>query len=395
MEKLKQTRAFRKIHNDIRNNQVVYDDLVVKINKLYYYLGMNFLDSKHSFCNPRYLFLSFMTVSFFYADIESAILADDMAEFFYNLTVLGFGALGLAKIYLYVFRRLDLKALTRKASSVFARHRNSPRQNEIMKDGLTLNLLIRKFLGIMYRSALAVVVSFGVIISVYSGERTLSFGFKFSFIDDSHWPGFIITYIYQTIAVSISASSMYLNDNIIVIIFMNSLSMFDCMISDLKELTKLSQSEKNSKNRRDIEHLMKSLIQQHQDLLEYLDLANDVFSWYFLMILFCLISAMSFQIITLVWSEELTVEIYNTKWYDLDDSTKKCLKLLLFMSQNTAQISYRFGAMNIDTYVNVIEIKCRVAEPVEAPPKTTVTSEELRQAKDYFAVGSVDPSGDS
>lgn len=137
-----------------------------------------------------------------------------------------------------------------------------------MIDSVAICTMLCKFFSIMYAGVFLCVSLFGLIMSLLNGEPQLSFGFQFSFIDTSGWTGFIFTYFYQITASAMVIVSSYCNDCLIVLVYVNALGMFDCIIVDVRELGRISQLEKNSENWRDGVDQMKEVIQKHQDVLE-------------------------------------------------------------------------------------------------------------------------------
>ncbi|XP_055538434.1 putative odorant receptor 83c [Wyeomyia smithii] len=382
MDLVKQTKIFRKIRATMSDPHMAYHDMLYRLNLWgIYALGMDVLDMNFSFVNPRFIFLLVIMTSFIYADLESSVLAPDIGGFAYNIAVLGFGLQGFAKFDAYIFRKKDMNSLIFKGSAILAKHRNTERLNRIMIESMSFNMMVWKFYKVLYVTVFIAMSSFGIMLTMYSGERQLSFGFQFSFIDVTHLVGFVATYVYQIVGVFMVVVSSYCNDNLIMIVFINAMSMFDCIISDLKELSKLSQLEKSPANQRAMTAQIKSLIKQHQDVLDYLNLSNEVFSLYFFMSLTVLTGAIAILMIALVWAhwypaiflsalasfqililcllgtlllmkeEEAIREVYNVTWYDLDIQNQHLLRLMLLMSQRVKEISFRFGVMNVETYL--------------------------------------------
>ncbi|XP_053686002.1 putative odorant receptor 83c [Sabethes cyaneus] len=382
MDLIKKTNTFRKIRVNITDPHKVYHDIMYNINQFgRKTLGMDMMNLDFSFVNPRFIFLLIIMTSFLYADLESSVLAEDLAGFAYNIAVLGFGLQGFAKFDAYIFRKKGMNTLIFKGSAILAEHRNTERLKQIMIDSMAFNKMILKFYTFLYVMVFVIMSAFGILISLYSGRMQLSCGFQFSFIDTTRLPGYVATYIYQTTGVFMVAVSSFCNDVLITVLFVNALAMFDCIISDLKELSKLSQLEKTPATRYAMSEQMKSLIKQHQYVLEYLNLSNKVFSLYFFMSLTCLTVAIAIMMIALVWAhwypgifmsavasfqililcllgtlllmkeDELVREVYNVTWYDLDIEEQNSLRLMLLMSQHFKEISYRFGAMNVETYL--------------------------------------------
>ncbi|XP_065073632.1 putative odorant receptor 83c [Ochlerotatus camptorhynchus] len=382
METLKRFKKFHALRSEVKDPHKTFEDIIVFLNGIARnWLGMDVTELDFSFVNPRYIFLLLIMSSFLYADVEAAILSGDVGGFAYNIAVLGFGLQGFAKFEAYVYRKEAMYTLIRKIYAFLAKNKENDRLNEILKNNVTVVLMMERFYIGLYGFVFVTMSIFGLITSLFTGERQLSFGFQFSFLDTSQWPGFVLTYIYQVIGVLMVVISSCCNDVLIVAVYVNALAMYDCIMSDLKELSKESQQKKSPTNLRIAEERMKSIITQHQDLLDFLNLSNEVFSSYFLMSLACMTGTIAVLLIALVWvrwysaivicfaasfqifslcllgtlllvkSEELIEQVYIITWYDLDLSVQQSLKLLLLMSQNIKEISYRFGVMNMETYV--------------------------------------------
>ncbi|XP_055527805.1 putative odorant receptor 83c [Wyeomyia smithii] len=382
MERVKETKIFCKIRDNMTDPHKVYCDLVMNLNSWgHYALGMNILDLNCSFVNPRYIFLLFIMVSFLYADLESSMLAADLEGFVFNIAMLGFGLQGFAKFDAYVYRKRDMYEVFHITTDILIKHKKTERLNRIMIDCMSFNTMLWTFYKVLYIVVFIVLCTFGTLLTVYSGELQLSFGFQFSFIDTTNKSGYVVTYLYQVTCIFMLVVSSYCNDMLLMVIYINALSMFDCIISDLKELTKLSKLEKTPANKCAMTDQIKSVIKQHKDVSDYLNQSNKVFSLYFFMSLTCLTAAIAVLMIVLVWAhwyaaiflsvltsfqilvlcllgtlllmkeEELIREVYNVTWYDLTIPDQHLLRLMLLMSQHAKGISYRFGVMNIETYV--------------------------------------------
>ncbi|XP_055619294.1 odorant receptor 49b-like [Toxorhynchites rutilus septentrionalis] len=382
METLKRLQIFRKTRATILDPQESYYAITSRMNRsCQVVLGMDLLTPGFSFVNPQFIFLLAIMTSFLYSDIESAILAEDIGGFIYNIAVFGFGLQGFAKFDAYLYRRPDYHKLLHLLGDFMGECNSNDRWKQKMIDSVAICIIFAKFYFGMYTLVFLGASMIGILMSLWSGELQLSFGFQFSFIDTSGFVGYIFTYLYQIIAVLEVVLSSFCNESLIVMVFVNAFGMCDCIISDLKELSKLSQLEKTPENRREAKEKMKLIIQKHQNVIVYLDLANTIFSTYFCMSLVAMTGTISILLIVLVWlrwypaiflasmasiqilnmcflgtllllkGEELEREIYVTTWYDLDVPVQQSLKLLLLASQNIKEISYRFGVMNMETYV--------------------------------------------
>ncbi|XP_019532759.2 odorant receptor 49b-like [Aedes albopictus] len=382
MDTLKRLKLFQKTRAEVKDPQAECDGIVLYLNTSgRKFLGMDVLSLDFSFVNPRYIFLLTMMISFLYADLEAAVLADDIGGFAYNIAVLGFGLQGFAKFDAYVYRKKFMHDLVWQCSAFLGKNKGHDRFSTFLVDNVAVIMIVSKFYYRLYGLVFFTCATFGILQSVMSGERLLSFGFQFSFLDTNNWVGFTLTYCYQVINSLMVVISSCCNDILIAIVYVNAMSMYDCIMSDLRELSKISEMEKTQDNKRLAEEQMKSIIQQHQHLMQFLDLSNDVYSSYFLMslasmtgtiavlltalvmvrwypaIVICF--AASFQIFTLsllgtlllIKGEELIQQVYDINWYNLDLPVQKSLKLLLLISQNNKEISYRFGVMNMETFV--------------------------------------------
>ncbi|EAT37286.2 AAEL010702-PA [Aedes aegypti] len=382
METVKKFKLIRDIRAEITDPQRTFDDMAHQLNSIAQkYLGMDTLHLEFSFVNRRFIFLLAIMSTFLYADVESAVLAGDVGEVAYNIAVLGFGLQGFAKFDAYVYRKESMHTLVWQISAFLNKKKMFDGLNEIVTANVAIMVLLKRFYIGLYGFVFVSMSSFGLISSLSSGERQLSFGFQFSFLDTSNWVGYLATYIYQMAGILMVAISSCCNDILIVVLYITAMGMFDCMMFDLRELSKLSQMEKSSANKRIAEERIKSVIQQHQEVLEFLELSNETFSLYFLMSLVCMTAAIAILLVALVWnrwyaglvicfaassqifalsllgtlllvkSEELIDEVYSITWYDMDLPVQRSLKLFLLMSQHVKEISYRFGVMNMETYV--------------------------------------------
>ncbi|XP_001652555.2 uncharacterized protein LOC5568767 isoform X2 [Aedes aegypti] len=382
METVKKFKLIRDIRAEITDPQKTYDDMMHQLNSVAQkYLGMDTLHLEFSFVNRRFIFLLAIMSTFLYADVESAVLAGDVGEVAYNIAVLGFGLQGFAKFDAYVYRKESMHTLVWQISAFLNKKKMFDGLNEIVTANVAIMVLLKRFYIGLYGFVFVSMSSLGLISSLSSGERQLSFGFQFSFLDTSNWVGYLATYIYQVAGILMVVISSCCNDILIVVLYITAMGMYDCMMFDLRELSKLSQMEKSSANKRIAEERIKSVIQQHQEVLEFLELSNETFSLYFLMSLVCMTTAIAILLVALVWnrwyaglvicfaassqifalsllgtlllvkSEELIDEVYSITWYDMDLPVQRSLKLFLLMSQHVKEISYRFGVMNMETYV--------------------------------------------
>ncbi|EAT41224.1 AAEL007110-PA [Aedes aegypti] len=382
METVKKFKLIRDIRAEITDPQKTYDDMMHQLNSVAQkYLGMDTLHLEFSFVNRRFIFLLAIMSTFLYADVESAVLAGDVGEVAYNIAVLGIGLQGFAKFDAYVYRKESMHTLVWQISAFLNKKKMFDGLNEIVTANVAIMVLLKRFYIGLYGFVFVSMSSLGLISSLSSGERQLSFGFQFSFLDTSNWVGYLATYIYQVAGILMVVISSCCNDILIVVLYITAMGMYDCMMFDLRELSKLSQMEKSSANKRIAEERIKSVIQQHQEVLEFLELSNETFSLYFLMSLVCMTAAIAILLVALVWnrwyaglvicfaassqifalsllgtlllvkSEELIDEVYSITWYDMDLPVQRSLKLFLLMSQHVKEISYRFGVMNMETYV--------------------------------------------
>lgn len=269
METLKRFKKFNALRSEVKDPHKAFDDIVVYLNGIARKcLGMDVTELDFSFVNPRYIFLLVIMSSFVYADVEAAILSGDVGGFAYNLAVLGFGLQGFAKFEAYVYRKETMYILIRKIYAFLEKNKENDRLNEILMDNVTVVLMMERFYIGLYGFVFVSMSVCGLVASIFTGERQLSFGFQFSFLDTSQLPGFVVTYIYQMIGVLMVAISSCCNDVLIVSTYVNAMAMFDCIMSDLRELSKESQLEKTPTNKRIAEERMKSIIQQHQEVLQ-------------------------------------------------------------------------------------------------------------------------------
>ncbi|XP_021711435.1 uncharacterized protein LOC5568767 isoform X1 [Aedes aegypti] len=398
METVKKFKLIRDIRAEITDPQKTYDDMMHQLNSVAQkYLGMDTLHLEFSFVNRRFIFLLAIMSTFLYADVESAVLAGDVGEVAYNIAVLGFGLQGFAKFDAYVYRKESMHTLVWQISAFLNKKKMFDGLNEIVTANVAIMVLLKRFYIGLYGFVFVSMSSLGLISSLSSGERQLSFGFQFSFLDTSNWVGYLATYIYQVAGILMVVISSCCNDILIVVLYITAMGMYDCMMFDLRELSKLSQMEKSSANKRIAEERIKSVIQQHQEVLEFLELSNETFSLYFLMSLVCMTTAIAILLVALVWnrwyaglvicfaassqifalsllgtlllvkSEELIDEVYSITWYDMDLPVQRSLKLFLLMSQHVKEISYRFGVMNMETYVQILPFRLQ-------PPRSEIAS---------------------
>ncbi|XP_062556101.1 putative odorant receptor 83c [Armigeres subalbatus] len=382
METLKRFKIFQAARAEIEDPHKAYENVLLELNGVARnYLGMDALYLDFSFVNPRFIALLIIMTTFMYADIEAAILSGDVGGFAYNIAVLGFGVQGFAKFDAYVYRKKLMQDLLWRGSAFMERNKGIDRLREILIDNATVILLLKRFYFKLYGTAFTLIATFGIIVSIISGERLLTFGYQFSFLDTSEWLGYCLTYFYQVLGLLMVIISSCCNDILMVAVYVGAMAMYDCIMSDLRELSKVSQLEKTLANKRIAKDLMNSIIKQHQDVLQLLNLSNDVYSSYFLMSLACMTGTLAILLIALVWvrwyaaivicvvassqiftlcllgtlllmkSDDLIVKIYATTWYDLDLPVQKSLSLMLMNSQHFKEISYRLGVMNMETFL--------------------------------------------
>lgn len=269
METVKKFKLIRDIRAEITDPQKTYDDMMHQLNSVAQkYLGMDTLHLEFSFVNRRFIFLLAIMSTFLYADVESAVLAGDVGEVAYNIAVLGFGLQGFAKFDAYVYRKESMHTLVWQISAFLNKKKMFDGLNEIVTANVAIMVLLKRFYIGLYGFVFVSMSSLGLISSLSSGERQLSFGFQFSFLDTSNWVGYLATYIYQVAGILMVVISSCCNDILIVVLYITAMGMYDCMMFDLRELSKLSQMEKSSANKRIAEERIKSVIQQHQEVLE-------------------------------------------------------------------------------------------------------------------------------
>ncbi|EJY57877.1 AAEL017510-PA, partial [Aedes aegypti] len=269
MDVLKRLKLFQKIRAEIGDPQMVYDGITMQLNTAARkYLGMDALFVEFSFVNPRYILLLIIMSTFLYADVEAAALAEDIGGFSYNIAVLGFGLQGFAKFDAYVYRKKSMSELLWSVSRFLGENKGNNRLNPLLVDNVSVIVMIKRFYFKLYGLVFVTVSTFGMITSLINRERSLSFGFQFSFIDTSQWAGFTFTYCYQVISSMMVVISSCCNDILIGAVYVNAMTMYDCIMSDLRELSKMSEMEQTPGNKRMAEDRMKSIIQQHQQLMQ-------------------------------------------------------------------------------------------------------------------------------
>ncbi|KXJ74568.1 hypothetical protein RP20_CCG013368 [Aedes albopictus] len=233
MDVLKRLKLFQKIRAEIEDPQAECDGIVLYLNtSARKILGMDVLSLDFSFVNPRYIFLLTIMTSFLYADLEAAVLADDIGGFAYNIAVLGFGLQGFAKFDAYVYRKKLMYDLVWQCSAFLGKNKGHDRFSTFLVDNVAVIMIVNKFYYRLY----------GLV----------------------RW--------YPAIVICFAASFQ---------IF--TLSLLGTLL--------------------------------------------------------------------LIKGEELIQQVYDINWYNLDLPVQKSLKLLLLISQNNKEISYRFGVMNMETFV--------------------------------------------
>ncbi|XP_055590959.1 putative odorant receptor 83c [Uranotaenia lowii] len=382
MEKCKHLSLFWKIRGTLINPAKETNQLVINLNNAAVrFLGMDVLDMKFSFVNPRFIFLLSIMFSFLYADIEAAVLAEDFGELIYNLAVLGLGIQGFAKFDAYIFKKLKMYTLINELLRNLEEFQKHVQYREIFLDSITFVMVFKKLYIYLYGGFGVVCFSFGILVSLYTGTLALTFGFQFSFLSTSGWVGYLLTYLYQTAAIVAVIVSSYCNDLGIVFMISSILALYDCIISDLRDLDGLCMVEEPETVRSDIEMKIKRIIQKHQILIKYVNQFNSTYSVYFFLSLVCLTGVMAMSLVALIWTswypgivfcvvasfqifslcllgtllslkcEELCKECYRVSWYMFGVRSQKSVKFLLMMAQNYKNISYHFGQMNMQTFV--------------------------------------------
>jgi len=287
----------------------MYNKIVYFLNWSFGFIGCNIISADFKFTKPWILILIFDFFTYVPINIYDVYLfRDDFIRDMFCLVTLGNGFQGGIKLYTFIINNKNLVTIFSTAEE-FIVDMKCRDCSEKFKEWLIISCNAIFGLVILFLFGGLLTFIYPAVIYIFTGKRTLHFGFILPLIDPDTIIGYSLNILHHILQLYITVVALFATLGMTVLIIIVVLAKYETLCVLLDQLNALLTSKVQDQKR--IKEKFVEIIQEHVKLIDFLAFFNEIFSTYYLVETFSL----AFQ--TTVTLFTCTVDIHFLPGYPI------------------------------------------------------------------------------
>ncbi|XP_021696812.1 odorant receptor 67d-like [Aedes aegypti] len=305
----------------------------------------------------------------------------DVLEVF---SLMGVGLQGAAKLYNCIDHSEQYRRRNRFLQKFLRIHSDHPKDNAVLMNVMTKIHVFKTILLLSYFFGMIMIGGFPLGYYLFYGQLKLAMNFLIPGVDPSSSLGFGITQAYHLVINVLTVVGIGAMDLIILVVVASVAGLVDVYRNKLEELDELLDLEDETGSQ--VRGMVAEIVELHQEIVRYETNLRDryemvnfvqltssvsfialnlflfyVYDYYHVIgfLLAGVFQLMEFCLLGTIFSvknDEMTLAIYNTKWYQLARTEQRSLQLILARSQNSVELTaLNLLPLNVETFVNIMK----------------------------------------
>lgn len=360
----------------------IFNRIIHIVNKILLQIGCNLFSPDYSYISIMMFILLVNFVTYMIINIYDIYLfRDDFIRDMFCLVTLGNGFQGGIKLYTFIMHRKKILKLLTYSEKFLSNAEDLKESSESSKKWMAFCCHAIFFLIVLFICISIIISIYPVMVYLIFGKRILHFGFVLPFLNADSIFGYSMNFCHHTLQIYLVIIALMTTVCVNFLFVVTALAHYDSLMIKLKQLDLEVNEKANMKN---IKDSLTIIINQHTELIEYLNFFNEVFEIYYLVEMFsiafqttvtlftCSVDAHFFAgypilIVNIleifapcflgtvleIQCEKLFDTIAEFNWLDLPINLKKSMLIMLYPSKKKKFISCGLTELNLQTFVMV------------------------------------------